>query len=255
MLGFFMNNILPARSGEVVRAHLGSKVTGQTRTLVLATILSERLADGLTISMFFVVFAFGLSKAQSQWELLYVAIAFMFLSAAALAVIACKKPILSLADRILGNSQGTIKAYTLSRIHAFLEGLSPLYNLRKAPLIIVGSIIVWAIELGVYVAVSRAFVAELSLAYCVLFMVAVNFSSLIPAAPGGLGVIEAVASAVLVSIGLDKEKALTLVITQHAVQYLVVGIPGALLLLTWKKKFRNLYALSDGTEEASLDRC
>ena len=28
VLGFFMNNILPARAGELVRAHLGAKVLG-----------------------------------------------------------------------------------------------------------------------------------------------------------------------------------------------------------------------------------
>ena len=46
ILGFFMNNILPARAGELVRAHMGAKVSGETRTLVLATVASERLADG-----------------------------------------------------------------------------------------------------------------------------------------------------------------------------------------------------------------
>ena len=29
VLGFFMNNILPARAGELVRAHLGAKVVGK----------------------------------------------------------------------------------------------------------------------------------------------------------------------------------------------------------------------------------
>ena len=57
--------------------------------------------------------------------------------------------------------------------------------------------------------------------FFVIFLVTVNFSSLIPAAPGGIGVIEAVTKAVLVSVGVDPELALALVITQHVMQYLM----------------------------------
>jgi uncharacterized membrane protein YbhN (UPF0104 family) len=95
------------------------------------------------------------------------------------------------------------------------------------------------VELAVYWQVSSAFHQPLELPKCVLFMVAVNFSSLIPAAPGGLGVIEAAATAVLVSVGLEHEKALTMVLTQHVLQYLVVGIPGIFFLSTWRKSVRD----------------
>ena len=74
--------------------------------------------------------------------------------------------------------------------------------------------------------------------FYVLFMVAVNFSSLIPAAPGGIGVIEAVVKTVLVSVGIDAELALAMVITQHIMQYLVVGIPGAAIMMTWRDKLQ-----------------
>ena len=64
ILGFFMNNILPARTGELVRAHMGAKVSGEKRTLVLATVASERLVDGLTISVLFLIFAAGLKHTR-----------------------------------------------------------------------------------------------------------------------------------------------------------------------------------------------
>jgi uncharacterized protein (TIRG00374 family) len=73
ILGFFMNNVLPARTGELVRAHVGSRVTGLTRTLVLASIASERLADGLMISLLFLLFAFHLGDEHVSQNLLYVA--------------------------------------------------------------------------------------------------------------------------------------------------------------------------------------
>ena len=79
---------------------------------------------------------------------------------------------------------------------------------------------------------SNSFSADLSFLACVVFMVAVNFSSLIPAAPGGIGVIEAVATAVLVGIGIEKELALSMVITQHAIQFMMIAIPGLIIFLS-----------------------
>ena len=71
-------------------------------------------------------------------------------------------------------------------------------------------------------------------------MVAVNFSSLIPSAPGGIGVIEAVASAALVSIGVPRELALVMVLTQHVIQYIVVCIPGAIMTLSWRARLEKM---------------
>ena len=82
-MGFFVNNLIPARMGEFVRAHLGGRATDQSRSTVLATIAGERLADGLTISLIFsTLFSIGATTEEFSGarELSYVA--FMFLLAA-----------------------------------------------------------------------------------------------------------------------------------------------------------------------------
>lgn len=226
ILGFFMNNVLPARTGELVRAHLGSRVTGLTRTLVLATIASERLVDGLMLSVIFCIVAPGLSK-----NLLYVAGLFAAAAAAVLLVLALRGPLSRLADRLSEKVNHPSSRYAANRFKVFLEGLAPLTKPRTAVTTGLWSAGIWLVEMWVFIAVSRAFNAPLGLAGCVLFMTAVNFSSLVPLAPGGIGVIEAFTSVALVSIGVPREQALTLVIVQHVTQYLVVGIPGTLLLL------------------------
>jgi glycosyltransferase 2 family protein len=238
-LGFFMNNVLPARAGEIVRAHLGARLTGQTRTLVLATILSERLTDGLTISLFFICFATGLiADPNIGFEMLLVAAAFGSATLGILLLLAFRETLFTLVSRVQDRFESKAASYTSDRVRVFINGLSPLCTWKKLPAIISGCLIVWLVELAVYVAISNAFSASLSLSKCVLFLVAVNFSSLIPAAPGGLGVIEAVATSVLTSAGVDKELALTMVIMQHIIQYAVVGIPGIILTVTWKRRLQ-----------------
>jgi uncharacterized protein (TIRG00374 family) len=248
ILGFFMNNILPARAGELVRAHMGAKISGETRTLVLATVAGERLADGLTLSLFFVLFAWHQGDQSLSANLSYVALLFLAVLIAVILTLAFRTPLFQIFDRLTQRFNHRASNYTFNRIRIFIEGLSPICTPTKIPLLVVWSLLIWAVELSVYYCISSAFQTPLSLGFCVLFMVTVNFSSLIPAAPGGIGVIEAIASAVLISIGIPKELALTMVLTQHVMQYLIVAIPGAAVMLTWKTSLRQLE--DDGAEPA-----
>ena len=253
MLGFFMNNILPARTGEFVRAHAGAKLSGESRTLVLATIVSERLADGLTLSVLFVAFSLHSGDQHLSKEFLLVAYLFGAVSLGVLGVLLLRKPIFAVIDRIHARVHNKFTTYLVTRLNIFVNGLAPLFAPKKIPSIVLSSLAIWVVELGVYVAVADAYKAELDIGSCVLFLVAVNFSSLIPAAPGGVGVIEAVGTAALTSIGVDKAHALAMVLTQHILQYVVVGIPGAFALLTWKGGIKELEEGND-TPQQGLSR-
>lgn len=235
ILGFFMNNVLPARAGEFVRAHMGAKVTGEKRTLVLASVAAERLVDGLAISIMFVIFAFGLGDAGLSENLLLVAGLFGIAAVGVLAILWLREPLFELAAKISERFDHKASSYTLDRLQVFINGLAPMFSLKRLPIVSVLSFLVWGVELTIYYGVSRACGLELSWSQLVLLMVAVNFSSLIPAAPGGIGVIEAVGSAVLVSIGIGQEQALMTIICQHLTQFLAVGIPGAWVMLTWRQ--------------------
>ena len=239
-LGFFMNNVLPARAGELVRAHAGSKVSKQSRTLVLATIASERLCDGLTISILLVVFAAGIGDPAISANLMYVAGAFALAACAIIVLLIFRNKVFKLVEAVGQKCKGKAAAYTLERLKIFIGGLEPLLMPSKLPFVIILSLVIWSVELLVYQSVSHALSGSLSMALAVLFMVSVNFSSLIPAAPGGIGVIEAVGKAVLVSVGIDPELALSMVLLQHMIQYLVVGIPGAMILLTWRRRMQDI---------------
>lgn len=231
-----MNNLLPARTGEFVRAHMGAKVTGESRALVLGTIASERLVDGLTISMFFVLFSMNLSNHQYFNQLLFVAGIFTASTAIILLFLFLRPLLMPSLKKLNEKHNSKTITYVGKKALSFLDGLAPLFERDRLILVLFWSILIWSLELLVYVFVSQAYDANINLSEIVLFMVAVNFSSLIPAAPGGIGVIEAAATAILTSVGIEHEKALTMVITQHMIQYIVVGILGGLSFLTWKGK-------------------
>ena len=259
VLGFFMNNILPARAGELIRAHLGSKVVGKARTLVLATIASERLADGLAISLMFalIIMVFGQGQLDPEYaqNLMYVAYLFVAVAVGVIAVLLLREKIFALTDKVSEKLDHRASTYTLSRIQMFIHGLSPLCSPKRAVKIALWSVLIWLVELGAFACVARAYQTPdqplLSLSGTVLFLVAVNFSSLIPAAPGGFGVIELVAIKVLTTVGVaSKELALCMVLTQHVIQYVVIGIPGAFFLSTIRSQLKDMSGSFQSLESA-----
>jgi uncharacterized protein (TIRG00374 family) len=245
VLGFFMNNILPARAGEIVRAHLGSKVLGKPGTLVLATIASERLADGLTISVLFasIVGFFGRGRLDPEIanNLLLVSYLFGAVALGVIATLSMRNTIFSIVEKYSNKTDGKARKYALSRLQIFIDGLSPLRSPKQALIIACWSVMIWSIELGAFWAVARAFDSSLPISGVAIFLVAVNFSSLIPAAPGGFGVVELIAKSVLVSVGVESgELALSMVLAQHVIQYAVIGIPGAFLLSTLRSQLNGM---------------
>ena len=230
IVGFFMNNILPARMGELVRAHLGGKATNQSRSLVLASIAGERLADGIAISLLFGVLFYFFSQdvaGSSADDVFIVALLFLAAGIATACLLFVRNRIFNLLERIGLIMPGHLSSYTLKRIRKFIEGLEPMLEPRRLFIITIWSGIVWGVELFVYYLVTQAFNVDLPLGVLAFFLAVVNFSSLIPAAPGGIGVIEALATAALVSVGVEREVALSMVAVQHLIQIAVVGIPGS----------------------------
>ncbi|MFN8388893.1 MAG: flippase-like domain-containing protein [Bdellovibrionota bacterium] len=250
ILGFFMNNVLPARIGELVRAHIGGTATGRSRSSVLATIAGERLADGLMISVLFAtLFSFQHSDHLSNRGQALSYVAFLFAAAAVgtLVVLSQRDRVFAILERIARIMPGHVSTYTLVRLRRFVDGLEPMFRPGPALKIAGASILIWFIELAVYGFVVQAFNSHLSLGGLAVFLAAVNFSSLIPAAPAGVGVIEAVASQALEELGIDRATALAMVSTQHLIQIAVVGLPGALYF------FRMGGKIPDQTAEATLE--
>lgn len=230
ILGFFMNNVLPARMGEVVRAHLGGRATGLSRSIVLASIFGERLADGITISLIFLVLfsvETHFSPVEHSYALYYVSLAFFGFGILTLAVLGMRRWIFRVVDYVVAALPSyKLSEYGVSRLKHFIDGLAPMFSPARGTRVLLLSVVVWSVELSIYNFVSLAFGADLSIGQLSYFMAALNFSSLIPGAPGGIGVIELFTTAALQDIGVKPAAALSMVASVHLIQYLAVGIPG-----------------------------
>lgn len=234
LIGFMGNNVLPARLGEILRAHCASAKMGNDRgrTAALASIAAERILDGLVLAVFGII---GMTLVpvdrRLRWSLFLVSLAFAVLASALVLSIHFHERIRSWIAAAHRKFPGHVTAFVQKKASHFLNGLLPLGALPRMFAAITATAIIWGIEMWFYFSIGRAVWDGMSVRIALLFLVVVNFASLIPFTIGGIGTIEAVALAFLVSSGVPPYPALAMILLQHAGQYFFTTITGGILYL------------------------
>ncbi|HEX4425967.1 MAG TPA: flippase-like domain-containing protein [Terriglobales bacterium] len=235
LIGFMGNNVLPARLGEILRAHCAAAKLNadRGRTAALASIAAERILDGLVLAVFGLVgMALVPLDHRLRLSLFLVSLAFALLASALTFSIHFHEKIRSFIIAANRKFPGHLTKFAREKASHFLDGLLPLGTLPRMAGAIAVSAIIWCIEIGFYYYVGLAVWSGMSWRIALLFLVVVNFASLIPFTIGGIGTIEAVSLAFLTSAGIARYPALAMILLQHAAQYLFTTITGGILYLT-----------------------
>jgi hypothetical protein len=234
LIGFMGNNILPARLGEILRAHCAAAKTDSDRgrTAALASIAAERILDGLVLSLFGLI-AIGLVSVDRrlQWALLLVSLVFGGLTLGLVLGIRHHERIRSFIAAANRKFPGHVTAFAREKATQFLDGLLPLGKLPRMLGAISTTAMIWGIEVGSYYCVGLAVWDGMRLSTALLCLAVVNFAALVPFTTGGIGTIEAAAPPFLISSGVSAPFALAMVLLQHAVQYLFTTTTGGILYL------------------------
>lgn len=232
LIGFMGNNILPARLGEILRAHCAAAKTSDERgrTAALASIAVERILDGLVLGVFgFIGIALVPMDRRLRGALFLISFAFASLALALVIGIYVNEWIRSLIATANQKFPGHMTTFAREKTNQFLEGLLPLGTLPRTLGAIISTAIIWSIEAAACYLFGRAVWASMSLSAAILFLVVVNFASLVPFTMGGIGTIDAVAPLFLISAGVPSYVALAMVVLQHTAQYLFTTITGGIL--------------------------
>ncbi|MBM2811240.1 MAG: flippase-like protein [Chloroflexi bacterium] len=158
IVGFAVNNLFPARLGEFVRAYIGAKHSDQRKTFFLATIVLERILDGLTlvgiltVVSLFTELPFEIRTLQVVGALLFVAAAVTVWLAARMEAHALR--FMGLLLRFLPQR---IYRWADLRVLSFLTGFARIR--QPSDLLKLGaySIAVWTCEMTAYALIMRVF--------------------------------------------------------------------------------------------------
>jgi uncharacterized protein (TIRG00374 family) len=233
LAGYTANNILPFRTGEVVRAYLLGSRYGVRTSAVLGTIAVERLLDGLTMLGFLLASMTVISPTPELRRIAWLA---AILFTAAIAVLAMLVRGGAWRDRAMSLLLYPLPASLRERAHsiamAFLAGLGALTRGGDLLLVLLASVAAWVCEAGMYWAIAQGFgpplATTMSAAAAVLVTGVANLATLVPAAPGYVGTFEAgVVLAASGALGVARGLALSYALLVHAALWFPVTVIGA----------------------------
>lgn len=259
MMGFATNNLLPARLGEFARAYLLGRRTGQRKTLTLATILLERVFDGLVLIAFLGAVSTLHAVALPGWgqEVQFLSsLVFLAASAAILVVLIQER----LAERVLRVAvrplPSVLRDWTEAAFAAFVTGLRSVRRPRILAAALLLSVAIWTLEALSYYTLIFAFglpVAGLQrLAASVLVLVIVNLGIMLPSAPGYVGTFQFFAVSALAVFQVPRESSLALGIVSHLVQYVLVTGIGLFYLARFNLSLGRIAEQPPAAEAAAL---
>ena len=238
MIGFATNNLLPARIGEFARAYVLGSREGVSRSTALATVVVERVCDGLTLiammTLTLLLFPLPIDDPRLRAVELGATAIFGVATVALIGLLLFPGPALAVARAIERPLPDALATRIERLLLSFIQGLTALRS-RRALLEITGlSLLVWTLEGTVYGLVLRAFPFDLTptewLAASVFLLVFVNLGIMLPAAPGYIGTYQFFATLALGAFRVAPSLAFGLALVAHALQYSLITGMGLLCL-------------------------
>jgi uncharacterized protein (TIRG00374 family) len=278
-IGYMANNVLPARIGELVRAYVLSLRENVRKTATLATILVERIFDGLimvgfaaaAILFIFLVDSDALATGDNHnlgtflqqlgpLVALFSAI-FLGLLVVFLVVATSRERTERLAKFGLRFLPGRLHVRVERLLASFIDGLGSLRRPSSLAAVFGLSILAWLLEATMYYIIGtwgfdlRGGDGQLLPFYVYILTTAlVNLATLIPQGPGYVGVFEAIAKGVLVgAFGVASDAALSYVLVLHATLLIPVTLLGFFFMARMSLSYSDLVKLEQTRAEASQD--
>jgi uncharacterized protein (TIRG00374 family) len=240
-IGYMGNNIYPARAGEVLRAVILKQREGVPVSASLATVVVERIFDGVVMLGFVFINLPELARLTHNSGLigtmdirtLAVVGAAAFLGALGVFLLAAMFPHVTerLIDRLLPLLPQRARQKARDLALRFLSGLESLRSPADALMIFFTTLLIWLLETAKYWFVMHAFDFSISFFGLMLMNGIVNLATTLPSAPGYVGTFDAPGIAVLMAYGVPGEIAAGYTLVLHAALWLPITLLGAFYYL------------------------
>ncbi len=241
VIGYMGNNIYPFRAGELLRAYILRRQEGVSMSASIATILVERIFDGL-VMLLFVFVALPIVPGLPDWLRQIVILASLaFFGALIVFLVMAARPATSRTiyrRAILRFLPIPLQAKALGLADRFMEGLGSLTSLRDILMVFFTSIIIWLLETVKYWFVMFAFDFTVSFFALMLMNGVVNLATTLPSAPGYIGTFDGPGIEVLKVFGVAPTVAAAYTLVLHAALWLPITALGLYYMvvesLTWR---------------------
>lgn len=235
-IGYMGNNIYPARAGEVLRAAVLKQREGVPISASLATVIVERIFDGVVMLAFVflnlpelakltqgsgVVGTLNIRDVAIWGSVAFIGALLVFLLAAMFPKVTEK-----VVDFFLHFFPEHWREKTRDIIMRFLSGLESLRSPADAVMIFFTTVLIWLLETGKYWFVMHAFPFSVSYFALMLMNGIVNLATTLPSAPGYVGTFDAPGIALLTAYGVPGEVAAAYTLVLHGALWFPITLLG-----------------------------
>ena len=265
LVGYMANNLLPVRLGELVRGYYLSTREAVRGTTALATILTERVFDGLTLLVLlaaalvflpvgqlldFVADTVGLPRIAI---LLVIVVPYAAALAAIALVARSGEWVRAIATGLTRALPRGITTVVLGLVERFIEGFRGMHKPSRLLLLLLYSLPVWLTEAAVYYIVALGFDLDAHfsstttmMAAMVLTLALSNLATSLPSSQGAIGPFEFFVVLALEGLGMDRDLALAYAVVVHLTVLLPVTVFGLIYLGSQRLSVRRLLDRSPG---------
>ena len=261
MIGFAANNLLPARIGEFARAFSLSRLTPVPLVAAVATLVVERLFDGLVlVSLLFAAMAapsfpsvgsVGGLDLQSAARVLAVVMIVMGSLLGVLVIL--PESSTRAAERLTGLFLPTaIRRPLLDALRSFIHGLAVLRHGRLFVLSLLLAYAQWLFTAFSYLLGFWAFgIREVTLPGAIFMQSLVSLAVSVPSSPGFFGPFEAATKLGLSLWSVGAEKAVSFAVGYHLAGFLPVTLIGIYYGWRLNVSWKDVRQSEDEVEDAS----
>ena len=261
-IGYMGNNIFPARAGEILRAVILKQSHDVAVSASLATIIVERVFDGLVMLAFVflnlnelaeLTMASGIVGNIQQlaiWGTL------AFVGALAIFLLMASFPEFT-EEWVLRFIRVLVPYRWREKVEGisirFLSGLESLRSPKDTLMTFFTTVIIWLLETAKYWFVMHAFNFQVSFFALMLMNGIVNLATTLPSAPGYIGTFDAPGIALLTAYGVAGEVAAAYTLVLHAALWLPITGLGVYYYLRqplrWGKELQQARVLDSHDKE------
>ena len=241
MIGFMINNIMPARIGEFARAFILWKKNQFPLAVSLGTLILERIIDILIFSIFFIIPVFVLPQCSplTVYAFVFTGIT-LFSIVCVLLYFSFQKTSVTIVTWFISKLPERFRERSLQICKELASTLTWLKSPKRAFITICLSfltllcypfmIIVLAGNAGIPFGLLEGMFAQAFAA----------FGAAIPLAPGYVGTLHAIMLQGLEILGMNADKARALIIIYHAVNYILITILGLYFFFRMKLSIKEI---------------
>ncbi|WP_445657713.1 lysylphosphatidylglycerol synthase transmembrane domain-containing protein [Achromobacter sp. NCFB-sbj8-Ac1-l] len=237
-----LNNVLPLRLGDVVRALVFPRSMGITKTIATSSLIVERLVDLMTLLASLAIGLFAIRAIAIPEALKASAVSLAIAGGVVLALGfffsgALGRLLDRMADR--AREQGTAKR---AAVCGMLAGLLHGFNVMSRPRLLLSmlavSMLVWVGEAGLFYFVLLGAGVEGSPVVALLVMAVATLSTLVPSSPGYVGPFHLAAFTAISLVGGTAAQAGSYAVIVHLALWLPTTLAGAVAIWARPELFR-----------------